>query len=80
MATHEKDVAVSGDSSDQERIDHEDGSVNAKEKQQTIDQLDSANASAVFQNPLRGLSKSALMINVEKFCADFDLMDDVEDF
>ena len=43
-----------------------------------LDKLDTyatANLNAVFENPLAGLSRAALMEDVDEFCRKFDLMD-----
>lgn len=48
-----------------------------------LDKLDTyatANLNAVFENPLAGLSREALMEDVEEFCRKFDLMEHIEVF
>ena len=43
-------------------------------------EIDTTNLSAVFENPLQGVSKEQLLADVEDFCKNFDLTDHVDTF
>ena len=56
-------------------------SFNEKRKQSVFD-VDASgreNLNAVFENPLASVPDDQLMSDVEKFCQEYDLMDDFED-
>ena len=82
MAT--KDTASSGSSEKGEKVeDIQHYATKTETKQDNLEQLDTyatANLNAVFENPLAGLSREALMEDVEEFCRKFDLMDHIEVF
>ena len=76
-----KDNASSG-SSNQEKVEDVQH-YPTKTEDSHLDKLDTyatTNLNAVFENPLAGLSRDALMEDVEEFCRKFDLMDHIEDF
>ena len=84
MASIEKDNVSSGSSDKQEKVEEVQHYPTKTETHQShLDKLDTyatANLNAVFENPLSGLSREALLEDVEEFCRKFDLMDHVQVF
>ena len=84
MASVEKDNISSGSSGKEEKIEdvqHYPTKTDTNEKNaEKLDTYATANLNAVFENPLAGLSREALMEDVEEFCRKFDLMDHIESF
>lgn len=82
MATA-RDTASSGSSGNQEKVEDVQHYATKTDTNNNLDKLDTyatANLNAVFENPLAGLSREALMEDVEEFCRKFDLMDHIHVF
>ena len=84
MATNEKDNASSSGSDTKGKAEEiQEYPVKTATGASQLDKLDTyatTNLNAVFENPLAGLSREALMEDVEEFCRKFDLMEHIDAF